>query len=917
MRRSSKQSSVVAAAPIPLSALPPSLSTTPKPSGSSSSSSSSSSLSKRRIAGSPTMMSNGNSTNGSTITNTNGFGHVHRTSTSSSTSFFSSSRRRSLSDPFNRVLEPPLNESPSARETRLRKEQAAKARSDDIDEQIKREKAALKRQKQAIKILLLGQSESGKSTTLKQFQLLHSPAAFHQERMAWRVVIYLNLIRSVRRILDALIPPLPSAPSLPGNGTTTAIPTTAPLSPSHTQTFSSSRYNNHNNNYNNNNGDFDYEYDTLDNDTLDVFAYDSTLAGYTTSYSFASTSRSAGNPSSSNTYANGSSSSSSNSRASPGPSGATSGGGGGGENASALQARFERYAKTLAPLFALELRLMRQLSFPDEEDDPVTGIPDYASEYAMSTPPSSTPTPTPFSSLPSSSSSPPKAKSPSSPSQPWWWNSSTATSPPPLTHLTIPPSSFGGVMSGTGMGGDGSNSNSNYGFSSSLPFAPPSHASASSSSSNSPISPHPYQTASSPTLHTKASTSFTSAASSSTAVGSGSNLPPLPPISAPIPIPLPIPVPPLSPTSAGGELTLRTSQNWKKTFSLSTTKADRRAPKSAHTGELAGWWEDPSDPVHIVHHCAYAEGGGMIALWRDRDVRRVLERKRVRMEESSGFYLNEIERIAGRMYIPQDDDILRARLKTLGVVEHTFTIKGSERSPEWKVYDVGGARSQRQAWAPYFEDVNAIIFLAPISAFDQTLAEDARVNRLEDSMLLWRSVVSNKLLTRVSIILFLNKIDLLRSKLEAGVQLSYHMPSYGQRKNDYNSVSEYFRHKFKALHTHHTPNPERDVWIHLTSVTDKQKTHIIIANGTSRAPSCICFSLYIQLRLHPFLLSILRASCSYPLPRFRFPLSHSLLRFFNFFILPARVHARALVTTEPTVLTKTQTYSNSFLQCET
>lgn len=34
------------------------------------------------------------------------------------------------------------------------------------------------------------------------------------------------------------------------------------------------------------------------------------------------------------------------------------------------------------------------------------------------------------------------------------------------------------------------------------------------------------------------------------------------------------------------------------------------------------------------------------------------------------------------------------------------------------------------AWAPYFDDMNAIIFLAPISCFDQVLQEDPSVNRL-------------------------------------------------------------------------------------------------------------------------------------------------------------------------------------------
>ena len=51
------------------------------------------------------------------------------------------------------------------------------------------------------------------------------------------------------------------------------------------------------------------------------------------------------------------------------------------------------------------------------------------------------------------------------------------------------------------------------------------------------------------------------------------------------------------------------------------------------------------------------------------------------------------------------DDVLRARLKTTGVTEHSFTLANSDfRGVEWKIYDVGGARHQRHAWAPYFDD---------------------------------------------------------------------------------------------------------------------------------------------------------------------------------------------------------------------
>lgn len=36
--------------------------------------------------------------------------------------------------------------------------------------------------------------------------------------------------------------------------------------------------------------------------------------------------------------------------------------------------------------------------------------------------------------------------------------------------------------------------------------------------------------------------------------------------------------------------------------------------------------------------------------------------------------------------------------------------------------------------------------------------QDPRTNRVEDSLLLWKQVISNKLLANVNIILFLNKV---------------------------------------------------------------------------------------------------------------------------------------------------------------
>jgi hypothetical protein len=71
-------------------------------------------------------------------------------------------------DPFAVFLSPPPNETAEERILRERKEAEAQSESDRIDDEIKAEKAAVKKaQKGLVKVLLLGQSESGKSTTLK------------------------------------------------------------------------------------------------------------------------------------------------------------------------------------------------------------------------------------------------------------------------------------------------------------------------------------------------------------------------------------------------------------------------------------------------------------------------------------------------------------------------------------------------------------------------------------------------------------------------------------------------------------------------------------------------------------------------------------------------------------------------------
>jgi len=191
---------------------------------------------------------------------------------------------------------------------------------------------------------------------------------------------------------------------------------------------------------------------------------------------------------------------------------------------------------------------------------------------------------------------------------------------------------------------------------------------------------------------------------------------------------------------------------WKKALGKFSGKGGRTSnSRGADEGEEVDWTAYPNDPIHVLRRCA----ADMELLWEDERVQEILRRRRARLEESPGFYLYDIARIISPSYVPSIDDVLKARIKTLGVVEHRFSPAGpsqggifsktpGQSEVDWLIYDVGGARNQRHVWAPFFDDVQALIFLAPISAFDQVLTEDPDVNRMEDSLILWRSIVANK-----------------------------------------------------------------------------------------------------------------------------------------------------------------------------
>lgn len=74
-------------------------------------------------------------------------------------------------------------------------------------------------------------------------------------------------------------------------------------------------------------------------------------------------------------------------------------------------------------------------------------------------------------------------------------------------------------------------------------------------------------------------------------------------------------------------------------------------------------------------------------------------------------YFDNIPRLAQPGYSPSDQDILRSRVKSVGIAETMLDVNGMRL----RLVDVGGQRSERRKWQGCFEDVQVLLFLISVS----------------------------------------------------------------------------------------------------------------------------------------------------------------------------------------------------------
>jgi len=129
------------------------------------------------------------------------------------------------------------------------------------------------------------------------------------------------------------------------------------------------------------------------------------------------------------------------------------------------------------------------------------------------------------------------------------------------------------------------------------------------------------------------------------------------------------------------------------------------------------------------------------ALWADPGIQTTYDNRSLyQLTDSTGYFLDKIHEVGNEDYLPTEQDVLRSRVRTTGIVENDFVIDGNQ----FKMFDVGGQRNERKKWIHCFSDVTAVLFVAALSEYDMVLYEDEDTNRMEEALNLFDEICNSR-----------------------------------------------------------------------------------------------------------------------------------------------------------------------------
>ncbi|XP_043079251.1 guanine nucleotide-binding protein subunit alpha-11-like isoform X2 [Puntigrus tetrazona] len=250
-----------------------------------------------------------------------------------------------------------------------------------------------------------------------------------------------------------------------------------------------------------------------------------------------------------------------------------------------------------------------------------------------------------------------------------------------------------------------------------------------------------------------------------------------------------------------------------------------KIPYSNPQNEIYAQWFQDLD-IHQITQLQRSYVEAIHHLWADKGLKICYSRRReYQLLDSTKYFIDHLDRIATQDYIPTSQDVLHVRFPTTGITDHCFSLE----KITLRIVDVGGQRGQRRKWIHCFENVMSLIFLASLSEYDQLLEENNKDNRMEESLSLFYTTIHSTWFVNSSIILFLNKTDILAEKIQFS-DLKTYFPQFNGKRRDIQDAMKFIEQLYIQKAVCNETKKEKKVYCHFTCATNTKNIQTVFTD---------------------------------------------------------------------------------------
>jgi len=180
-------------------------------------------------------------------------------------------------------------------------------------------------------------------------------------------------------------------------------------------------------------------------------------------------------------------------------------------------------------------------------------------------------------------------------------------------------------------------------------------------------------------------------------------------------------------------------------------------------------------------------------LWEDPTIKQAFQHKdETPIPDHIPYFYSKIDQLVSEDYIPTDEDVLRARIRTIGIEAVTFNLEGALI----RIFDVGGQKNERSKWSKVMDQVEGVIFCISFAEFDKPMFEDPSILRSSDALDIFESITHQEKFKASPVFLVCNKYDVFEEKVRNTDAFRKVFPDFTGDYHDPEACAAFFINKF-------------------------------------------------------------------------------------------------------------------------